>query len=455
MGLAFIILAALGGTAYVVHRKLVSSDNQDSLLVTSKLYSGSGKTNSSNVDKGLSPAEKLAFDWALAHEKDGKKLREFGQVMLPDFPIASSVLLSRSGTSIYRGRPVGRLNPNGPITKVAAVPLTATQVKTQAAIQSGLTFRGIAHGESAFGSIFDVDNYTDAVSDVAHAIAHPADTVEGAWHAVTHPADSITDFANASVNIVHGIPGIDYLGEQLKDFARTGFGEWCFRIMATCGYYVMAPYLGAQMAAISFALPGVMKVEPFMASWIKETIDRVIKTAQILLANQVKFPDLGNATSEQVNKFLADNPAVKAMVEQATVQIGTATQVLKAKLGEEITSRIEQGVAGALEDAKRELEQEYGLPPDFAKMANEAGIQEINAAAAYDLIAHTNYQGTVTWDAATGIDILAHMKAQRMGGVQSARTTTRAGQMAIDALNAEYRAKRPIVVQYYVNQSRG
>ncbi len=417
MGLAFIILAALGGTAFVYREKLTSSGIPKSL--TTREYSGSVKA-SRNVDKGLSPNEKIALDWALAHERDGARLRDFGQVMLPDFPIASSILLAKSGGIIYRGRPVGKLSPNGPTTKAASA---AVLTKTQATIQAGQTFRGIAaHGDSEFGNIFDLDNYTDAVSNTANAV----------------------------VDVVHYVPGVDELGEQLKDFAHTGFGEWALRIMSTYGYYVMAPYLGAQMASISFALPGVLKADPFMESWLKETIDRVIKTAQILLANQVKFPDLGNATNEAMNKFLANNPAVRAMVEQATKQIGTATELLKERLGPEIAAKIQAGAQDAIESAARKLAAEYGMPPDFAKMAREAGIQEINAAAAYDLIAHTNYQGSLSWDAATGVDILAHMKQQRFGSVQNARMSSSAMQSTIDAMNREYRAKRPMVVAYYV-----
>src|SRR6185503_19652196 len=128
------------------------------------------------------------------------------------------------------------------------------------------------------GAIYDIDNYTDFASDVVSTtvdvVTHPADTAAGTWKAITHPSDSISDFANALVDALHAIPGMDEAGELLKDFAKTGFGEWALRIMATFGYYVMAPYLGSGLAAISFALPGAAKAEPFVSSWITETIDR-------------------------------------------------------------------------------------------------------------------------------------------------------------------------------------
>jgi hypothetical protein len=349
--------------------------------------------------------------------------------MLPDFPIASSLLLSKSGFIIYRGKPAGSLNPTGPMTKAASVAKPSTRNAPD--IQSGLTFRGIAHGEtSSFGDFLGLG---EAASDLG---------------------DTFKAGINAAVDIVHLVPGVDELGDTLKDFAKTGFGEWALRVMATYGYYVMAPYLGAQLAAISFALPGVMKADPFMEAWIKETIDRVIKTAQILLANQVKFPDMGNATSEAVNKFLGDNPAVREMVKKATEQIGSATSMLKDSLGPDIAKMIQNNVQGAIENAAQKLAVQYGMPPDFAKMAKDAGVQEVNAAAAYDLIAKTDYQGTLSWDALTGTDILGHMKAQRMGSVQTARTSITPGQQAIDRLNKEYRAKRPVVVKYYLQLAR-
>lgn len=421
MGLAFIILAALGGSA-LVYRK-VSADSSTKDSSSPRDYSVNGGTvSAATADKGISSNERTAMAWALDNEKDGAKLREFGQVMLPDFPIASSILLTKSGALIYRGSPVGSLNPNGPVTKAATAVAPVLVPRTTTNIQSGLTFRGI----SSFGNIFDLDNYTDAVTSVGQGV----------------------------VDVIHYVPGVDELGDALKDFAKTGFGEWALRVMSTYGYYVMAPYLGAQLAAISFALPGVLKADPFTEAWLKETIDRVIKTAQILLANQVKFPELGNAASDAMNKFLANNPAVRAMVEQATSQIGTATKSITDRLGAEIVQKLQSGAEDALQEATASLATQYGMPPDFAKMAKDAGgIQEVNAAAAYDLIARTNYQGTVTWDAATGIDVLAHMKSQRLGSVQTMRTSISPGQMAIDALNAQYRAKRPIVVAYYLQKA--
>jgi len=423
MGLAFIILAALGGSAFVYKKVVSPLLTGDAEIPTSNIPTTAAglPPSSGGYDKGLSSDEQKALVFAIANEKDGRKLREFGQVMLPDFPVASSLLLSKSGFIIYRGKPAGSLNPSGPITKAASAALPPKVVtKTTTNIQAGQTFRGIA----SMHADWDPTGITDVVE-------------EG---------------ANIAVDVVHLVPGVDELGEQLKDFAKTGFGEWALRVMATYGYYVMAPYLGAQLAAISFAFPGVMKADPFMDAWIKETIDRVIKTAQILLANQVKFPDLGNATSEAVNKFLGDNPAVRDMVKKATEQIGKATSTLQDSLGPEIGQMIKDNTQGALESAAQKLASQYGMPPDFAKMAKEAGVQEVNAAAAYDLIAKTNYQGTLSWDAFTGTDILGHMKKQRTGSVQTARTQISPGQQAIDRLNKEYRAKRPTVVKYYLQQ---
>lgn len=226
--------------------------------------------------------------------------------------------------------------------------------------------------------------------------------------------DAAGDLANACVDVIHLIPGMDWAGDQLKDFAKTGFGEWCLRVVATYGYYVTAPYLGAQLAAVSFALPGVAKAEPFVESWIKETIDRVIKTINILLKMfGTQIPQLGAATSEAFNKWLAENPQIQSFVQDMTAQGQAAFGVLRDKLGAELCKQIKDGIAGALESAQQKLLAEYGMPPDFRKLAREAGIREDNAASAYDLLMRTHYQTITEWDPISGEDIAARNYRER------------------------------------------
>jgi len=379
------------------------------------------KTSGPTLDNGLSPDERKAITFAFYHEKNVKNLQEFGQSLLPNWPVASKLLLDKATklqTVTAPAAPAAPAAPGAP--QGPGAPLSNVKpgggISARASRVSGVTV----------GKIYDIDNYTDAVSSVVSttvdAITHPADTVSGTWHAITHPSDSISDFANALVDALHAIPGMNEAGELLKDFAKTGFGEWCLRILATFGYFVMAPYMGAQLAAVSFALPGAAKAEPFVQSWITETIDRVVKTINILL-QQEGLRNIGTATSEALNKALAENPAFQGMAKAFTEQIGKATNVLTDKLGAAIAQKLKEGASDALDSVIKKLKTEYGLPPDFSKIAREAGIREDNAAAAYDLLAKTHYQTTTVWDPITGEDIEGHLRRARFQTVDRAGKT--------------------------------
>ena len=385
-------------------------------------------TSGPPLDKDLSPQEKQAIRFAFTNEKDPRNLRNFARALLPNFRIAAQALAEKAKTLV----PVTG-TPASPSTTTPAVPGASPSTSLQP-LGGGLStspLGGATRRISGFrvGDIFDdlgdaVSTVADAASDVGNAIIHPADTVSGAWKIITHPSDSISDFAGALVDALHLIPGMDEAGELLKDFAKTSFGEWCLRILSTYGYFVMAPYLGSGLAAVSFALPGVAKAEPFVESWITETIDRVIKTINILL-QQEGLRNIGTATSEAVNKALAENPAVQAMAKTFTEQIGKASDVLTDKLGETIARKLKEGASDALDSVLKKLKAEYGLPPNFSKLAREAGIREDNAAAAYDLLAKTNYQTTTVWDPITGEDIEGNLRRARF------QTVDRAGQTAV------------------------
>lgn len=329
------------------------------------------------LDPSVTPQERTAITFAFLYEADPQKLHAYAHALRPDLFQSAYLLDARAH------------HPRG----------------------------------QTVASIVDLDNYTDFVSDVAsgaaNVLTHPADTASGAWHAITHPADSITDFGNGLVDALHAIPGMNEAGELLKDFAHTAVGEWCLRVLATAGYYVMAPYLGAQLAAVSFALPGSARAEPFTQAWITETIDRVIRTINILL-QQEGLRNLGSATSEAVNKILAENPAMQAMVKDWTGQIGKVSNMLTNRLGEEIKKKIQEAAADALSSVQSKLAEEFGSPPNFQKIAQAAGIErEDNAAAAYDQLAGTHYQSSTTWDVASGEDVEAHLHRARFSAAGS------------------------------------
>lgn len=371
------------------------------------------------LDPRASLDERRAVTFAFYYEKDPQSLRDFSQALLPDLPTAAALLQVKAAKM-----PAVKLTP--PIPPV---------VEVLRPFPGGGLNPGRISGQPrvTIGLIYDIDNYTDFASDVVSTsvdvLTHPADTASGAWKIITHPADSISDFADALVDALHAIPGMDEAGELLKDFARTSFGKWSLEILATFGYYVMAPYVGAQLAAVSFAAPGLARACPFVSSWIEESIDRVIQTAKIVLslfAEKRALADInpGNRASEAVNKALAESPEMQAFARKMMEEIGRAIEHLKNQLGEDISKRLKDlsanycGRPPVLNDAINRLNQLYGSPPDFEKMAKEMGVREDNAAAAYDLIAQTHYQTTTAWDRVVGEDILAHLARNRFQPVQ-------------------------------------
>ena len=118
------------------------------------------------------------------------------------------------------------------------------------------------------------------------------------------------------------------------------------------------------------------------------------------------------ALSEATNKFLAENPEFQRFVKEMTDQIGKASETLVKEVGPVLAKRLQDGVQGAVGDITKKLGDKYGVPPDFSKIARDASgastaldvalvaahaqvlVREDNAAAAYDQLARTNYQGT-------------------------------------------------------------
>lgn len=272
----------------------------------------------------------------------------------------------------------------------------------------------------SMGNIFG--DAWDAAGDVVDAIAHPADTLDGAWNIVSHPARSMSDFADAATTVLHVVPGMDWLGEQLKDFARTSIGASLLQIVTTTAYYCAAPYVGAQLAAVTFAAPGALRKEQFVKAWTKEFVNRVMATVSWFLANKVDLKVVGDLASKEAGQLLADNPGFQKFLTDLTNQANKAVDALKGKLGDDLYKRIEDGVSGAMEEAATALAAEYGLPPDFEAMANDTQTREDMAATAYDLLAGTNYSGSRAWDPETGRDSVAMMKEAVTGAYhQSAK----------------------------------
>lgn len=126
------------------------------------------------------------------------------------------------------------------------------------------------------------------------------------WHAhgvISAVENDVSNAVDSVVNVLHVIPGVDWAGEQLKDFASTSFGQWFLRILAGSVVYTgLAPYLGPQLASVGFALPGVAKGDKFASAWTQEEIWRVSEAAKYFAGNAAKT--LSDAALAQLQPYL-------------------------------------------------------------------------------------------------------------------------------------------------------
>lgn len=111
----------------------------------------------------------------------------------------------------------------------------------------------------------------------------------GVVRTVTGAASDAADVLG--VDVVTG-PIVDVWEGPLRDWAHTDVGKTMLRAMGSAGYFALVPALGPQLAAVSFAWPGLVRGEPIDVAWLTEFSWRVQKTAEILGAEvKVKLGD--------------------------------------------------------------------------------------------------------------------------------------------------------------------
>lgn len=102
------------------------------------------------------------------------------------------------------------------------------------------------------------------------------DTVEDVWDATGARAVDAADSA------IRALPGGSALIEAAGDAARSPLGMVVLRAMTTMLYGSAAWAIGPQLAAVTFAIPGLMRGERFDEAWLGEFKWRVEKTAETL-----------------------------------------------------------------------------------------------------------------------------------------------------------------------------
>lgn len=112
-------------------------------------------------------------------------------------------------------------------------------------------------------------------------------TMGAPWDFLVDGFNAVADVATSLVDKIATIPGVSFITEQLKDFAKTPWGKIVLTAMSSGLYQGFAPYLagypfGIQLATVTFAIPGLMRGDKFTDAWLTATSERIINTAKIL-----------------------------------------------------------------------------------------------------------------------------------------------------------------------------
>lgn len=101
------------------------------------------------------------------------------------------------------------------------------------------------------------------------------------WDVVGDAADAV---AAPFVWVAENVPGVSHVvqgaGELVADFAKSDAGRVVLRAMATSMTGGLAAIVGPQLATVAWAVPGLLRGEPFDEAWTSEFSYRVEKTAE-------------------------------------------------------------------------------------------------------------------------------------------------------------------------------
>lgn len=126
--------------------------------------------------------------------------------------------------------------------------------------------------------------------------------------------DFIEDAVSSAWDDLKAAPGIgpiataldDFASGPLKDFAQTTIGKVVLTAVSANAYLLAAPAVGAQLAAVTFALPGVAAGESFAKAWTEAFLERVTALIKYFVGqgipDDVATSDAGEALSSGMQK---------------------------------------------------------------------------------------------------------------------------------------------------------
>ena len=125
----------------------------------------------------------------------------------------------------------------------------------------------------------------------------------------------VASIADGAVDVLHKIPGVDWAGDRLKDFANTTAGKWILRGMAATMFPLIGPgaatLLGSALSVAAFSMPGLLRGEPIDRALVEEAkaaIDRVAGSSGKAASDVASElgPAIGNA-ADYVQRWADEN----------------------------------------------------------------------------------------------------------------------------------------------------
>lgn len=167
--------------------------------------------------------------------------------------------------------------------------------------------------------------------------------------------DVISDAADSVLSVVHVVPGVDWLGDRLKDFANTTAGSVVLRALSTQLTAGLVPYIGPQMASVAFAVPSLAKGDNFAKAWVSETIWRIKTTAEILASMA------GDSVSKTIEKY---SQGLSDQLDKVTGTIGKKLE--SAGVDAANQTKVKEWVASQGDQVVQNLAKEAGVREDMA-----------------------------------------------------------------------------------------
>lgn len=177
------------------------------------------------------------------------------------------------------------------------------------------------------------------------------------------------DVVSSFEDLAAKVPGVSELADVAGDFAKTTVGQIVTRAIATALYGSLAFVVGPQLAAVSFAVPGLMTGEQFDKAWLAEFKWRCEEAAKIL------GPEVAELFGQELKKAivdLAERYHVGDRVAETAIELAGKLHI-REDVAELAITKFEHAVFD---------QEEYDLTTGRKKIEARARLQEAGLAQA-------------------------------------------------------------------------